>query len=243
MTLRALTLVLGLTLTGLATPTLAQSQEPEEILANYPTVGSWSFAVGAATDNRSKDVSKTNGDGFVWGEAEWENASGFFYISPSSETIDSSGGSDLEIKAAAGIRPQWAGFDWDFSVAHKWQTDSNPGYDDDSWEFTGDVKRAIGPVSARLRIQHSPDSTGSSQAWTWVALRGGFDLTNDLKLTAEVGRREQENSIDYTGGNIGLAYGWSNGIELDLRYHATDANIPGSRQYADALVAGISYAF
>ncbi len=236
---------LGLAVSALlaATPALAQDQQQEDILANYPTVGSWSFAVGAGTDNRSKDASKTNGNAFIWGEAEWESSDGFFYVSPSFETIESSGGSNLGVKAVAGIRPQWAGFDWDFGVAHKWLLDSDPGYDDDSWEFTGDVKRAIGPVSARLRIQHSPDSTGSSQAWTWVALRGGFDLTNDLKLTAEVGRREQENSIDYTGGNIGLAYGWSNGIELDLRYHATDANIPGNRQYADALVAGISYAF
>ena len=43
----------------------------------------WSFALGAATDNRSKEASKTNGDPFVWGEAEWESDSGLFYAGPS----------------------------------------------------------------------------------------------------------------------------------------------------------------
>lgn len=246
MSIRRLPLALAssvLMMTAAAAPAaLAQDYSPmDDGLVQAPR-SNWSFAVGAATDNRSKDASKTNGEGFVWGEAEWESASGLFYAGPSFETIDSSGGSNLEIKASAGVRPQWAGFDWDFNVAHKWQIDSVPGYDDDAWEFTGDVKRSIGPVAARLRVQHSPDSTGASQAWTWVALRSRFDLTNDLQLSAEVGRREQETSVDYTGGNIGLTYGWRNGIEFDLRYHATDANVPGET-YSDRLVAGLSYAF
>ena len=37
--------------------------------AQEASSGSWSFAVGAATDNRSKDASKTEGEAFVWGEA------------------------------------------------------------------------------------------------------------------------------------------------------------------------------
>ena len=28
-----------------------------------------------------------------------------------------------------------------------------PGSDDEAWEFTADVKRSIGPGSARLRLQ------------------------------------------------------------------------------------------
>ncbi len=243
MSARLLGLAIATTATFLlAAPALAQSQGQEEILANVPGAGHWSFAVGTATDNRSKDASKTNGDAFVWGEAEWESADGFFYASPSFETIDSSGGSDLEIKAAVGIRPQWAGFDWNFEAAHKWQVDSNVGYDADAWEFTGDVKRAIGPVDARLRVQYSPDSTGSTEAWTWVALRGGFDLTNNLKFTAEVGRREQENSVDYAGWNAGFTYDLTRDLELELRYHDTDAGV-NPDQYGSAVVAGISYAF
>ncbi|MGQ3040394.1 MAG: TorF family putative porin [Brevundimonas sp.] len=204
--------------------------------------GNWSFGLGAATDNRSKDASKSDGEPFVWGEAQWSNASGFFYAGPAFETIKASTGSDLEVSLVAGIRPQLAGFDLDISAEHKWHVDANPGADDEAWEFTADISRSIGPASARVRVQHSPDSTGSTEAWTWVALRGGWDFTNKLKGTAEIGRREQDNSIDYTGWNVGVSYALTDAIEADLRWHATDADVPGE-QYKDGLVAGIAFAF
>ena len=204
--------------------------------------GDWSFGLGAATDNRSKDASKSDGEPFVWGEARWSNSSGFFYAGPAFETIRSSTGSDLEVSLTAGIRPEIAGFDLDISAEHKWHVDANPGADDNAWEFTADIKRSIGPASARVRLQHSPDSTGSTEAWTWVALRGGWEFTNRLSATAEIGRREQDNSIDYTGWNVGLSYALTDAIEADLRWHATDADVPGE-QYKDGLVAGIAFAF
>lgn len=204
--------------------------------------GDWSFGLGAATDNRSKDASKSDGEPFVWGEARWSDSSGFFYAGPAFETIKSSTGSDLEVSLTAGIRPEIAGFDLDISAEHKWHVDANPGADDNAWEFTADIKRSIGPASARVRLQHSPDSTGSTEAWTWVALRGGWEFTNRLSGTAEIGRREQDNSIDYTGWNVGLSYALTDAIEADLRWHATDADVPGE-QYKDGLVAGIAFAF
>lgn len=204
--------------------------------------GSWSFSFGAGTDNRSKDASKSQGDAFVWGEAEWVSDSGFFYVQPSFETIKASNGSNLEIAVATGIRPQVAGFDLDLSIEHKWQTDADPGTDDDAWEFTADVKRSIGPASARLRLQHSPDSTGSTEAWTWVAVRGGWDFNDKLTATAEIGRREQNNSVDYTGWNAGFTYALTRNIEAEVRYYDTDADA-SNPQYADAVVAGLSFSF
>jgi uncharacterized protein (TIGR02001 family) len=221
-------------LLGMAAPATAQD-------ASAPS-GDWSFAFGAATDNRSKDASKSDGDAFVWGEAQWSSASGLFYAGPSFETVRSSTGSELELKASAGLRPQVAGFDLDFNAAWKYQVDANPGADNDAWEFTADVKRSIGPASGRLRLQYSPDSIGSTEAWTWVEARVGWDFTDRLQGTASIGRREQDNSIDYTGWNAGLTWALTRNIEADLRYHATDADVPGE-QYADALVAGISFAF
>ncbi len=207
-----------------------------------PLAGSWSFAFGAATDNRSKDASKSDGDGYVWGEADWESASGLFYAGPSFETIRSSTGSELELKVDAGLRPEIAGFDLDLNAAYKYQVGANPGADEDSWEFTADLKRSIGPASGRIRLQYTPDSIGSTEAWTWVEARVGWDFTDKLRGTASVGRREQDNSIDYTGWNAGFTYALTERLEAELRYHATDADVPGE-QYADALVAGISFAF
>jgi uncharacterized protein (TIGR02001 family) len=204
--------------------------------------GSWSFAVGAGTDNRSKEASKSDGDPFAWGEAEWTSGSGLFYAGPGFQTIKSSSGSELELGVGAGVRPEIAGFDLDLNVTHKYQVDAAPGYDDGAWEFTADVKRSIGPASGRLRLQHSPDGAGATKAWTWVEARVGWDFTPRLQGTAAIGRREQDNSLDYTGWNAGVTYAVTRNIDADLRYHATDANVPGE-QYADALVAVVSFAF
>jgi uncharacterized protein (TIGR02001 family) len=204
--------------------------------------GNWAFSFGAASDNRSKDASKSRGDAFVWGEAEWESASGLFYAGPGFETIKSSTGSELELAAAVGMRPEFAGFDLDLNAAYKYQVDADPGTDNDAWEFTADVKRSIGPASARVRLQYSPDGTGSAKAWTWVAVRGGWDFTDKLTATAEIGRREQDNSVDYTGWNAGFTYALTRNIEAEVRYHDTDADA-ANPQYADALVVGLSVSF
>lgn len=213
----------------------ASAQDPA------PASGSWSFVVGAATDNRSKAVSKSDGEPFVWGEAEWESASGMFYAGPSFETVKASG-SDLEVALNAGVRPQFAGFDLDLNVKHKWLVDADPAADDDAWEFTADVKRSIGPASGRLRVQYSPDSTGATEAWTWAEARLGWEFTDKLYASAAIGRREQDNSVDYTGYDIGLNYALTRNLEAELRWYGTDADVPGE-QYADSLVAGVSLAF
>ena len=87
----------------------AGSVSAQETPATGPA-GDWSFALGAATDNRSKDASKSDGDPYVWGQAEWESASSLFYGGAGFETIRSSTGSELELEAGAGFAPAVAGF-------------------------------------------------------------------------------------------------------------------------------------
>ena len=227
--IRTLTLAL-LASTALAAPAVAQD------------AGNWTVSFGAATDNRSKDASKSMGDAYVWGQAEWESASGLFYAGPGFETIKSSTGSELELEIGGGYRPQVLGFDLDLNATFKQQLDADPGADDDAWEFTADVKRSIGPASGRVRLQHSPDGTGSTEAWTWVSVRGGWDFSDKLTASAEIGRREQDNSVDYTGWNAGFSYALTRNIEAEVRYHDTDADA-NNPQYADAVVAGLSFSF
>lgn len=207
-----------------------------------PAAGNWSFAFGAATDNRSRDASKSDGEAFVWGQAEWDHASGLFYAAAGFETIRSLIGSELELEAGAGLRPGIAGFDLDLNATYKQQLDADPGTDDTAWEFTADVRRSIGPASGRIRLQHSPDGMGATEAWTWYEARLGWAFTDKLEASAAIGRREQADSLDYTGWNAGVTYALTRNLEAEVRYHATDADVPGE-QYADALVAGISIAF
>lgn len=202
---------------------------------------SWEVSAGVTTDNRSKDASKSDGKPSVWGEALWNSADGMLYAGPAFETIKSNG-SDVEVGIGGGVRPQWAGFDFDLNATHKWRLDSNPGVDDDAWEFTADMKRSIGPASGRLRVQHSPDGAGSVKQWTWVSARAGWDFTDRLNASAELGYRDQTNSVSYTGYNIGVSYMLTPKLELDVRYHGTDAQSQG-KQYEDAVVAGLAYAF
>lgn len=226
--IRTLTTALALALT--AVPALAQDAP-----------GQWSFEIGAGTDNRSKAASKSDGDEYVWAAAEWETDSGFVYVGGGFEGIDSNG-SDVEGELNVGVRPQIGGFDLDLSATHKWQLDANPGADADAWEFTANLSRSIGPAKARLQVQYSPDGTGGTEAWTWVEARAGWDFTETVSASAAIGRREQDNSLDYTGYNAGLTWAIGRKADLDVRWYGTDG--PGSDpRYADSLVAEISFGF
>ena len=230
---RTLTTALALALTAApALPAKAWAQDAP---------GQWSFGFGAATDNRSKGASKTQGQEYVWVSAEWESDSGLYYVGGDFEGVDSSG-SDIEGEVNFGLRPEGGGFDLDLSVAHKWLLDANPGTDDGAWEYTADVSRSIGPASGRIRLQYSPDSLGSTEAWTWVEARAGWAWSPTVKTTAAIGRREQDNAIDYTGYNAGVNWKIGRNADLDVRWYGTDGP-SGDPRYADAVVAAISFGF
>lgn len=203
--------------------------------------GDWSVYAGAATDNRSKDSSKSGNDPFAFVGAEWTSADGAFYFGPAAETIKSDGAT-VEVEVNGGWRPQFAGFDFDFNAAHKWRPDARAGADSEAWEFTADMERSIGPASGRVRLQHSPDGTGSTEAWTWTEARLGWEFTPKLEATAAVGYRSQDNAPDYTGWNAGFTYALTDALEAEVRYHSTDVTELGEK-YEDAVVAGISVAF
>ena len=108
--------------------------------------------------------------------------------------------------------------------------------------MTGNISRSIGPASARLQVQYSPDAAGSTQSFTWIEGQIGWDFTPRLNGAAAVGRRDQTGGPDYTGWNAGVTYALTNALSLDVRYHDTDADTFGE-QYKQALVAKVSYDF
>lgn len=225
-------------------PVTALAQEPPAEAGwdepASPARDAWSFAAGAATDSRSKGTSKTGGDPFAWALAEWA-PSDLVYVSGGVENVDTLG-ADMEVELTLGVRPQAAGFDLDLSVAHKWLVDAAPGADDEVWELTADASRSLGPASARLRLQHSPDGLGPTEAWTWVEGRLGWDLGPRLNASAAVGRREQDGGVDYTAWNAGATYSLTRDIDLDLRWYDTSER-DLSVQYDNALVAAVNFYF
>lgn len=226
----------------LAAPAMAQEESSSD---SAPSPGSqgggWSFSVGAGTDNRSKNASKSNGDPFISGTAEWESRSGFFYAGPSFETIKSNG-SDVEFNAVVGARPYLAGFDIDVSAVYKVRPGSDAGLDDEEWQVGAVVERSVGPARALLRVEYAFDAFGSTDSYVWTEAEAGWAFTNKLEGSVAIGKREQKGSVDYIGWNVGATYALTDALELDLRYHDTDANSEGE-QYEEALVASVNYAF
>lgn len=95
---RAARLVLAATFAAVAAPVLAQSSDP----SSGPS-SSWSFEVGAGTDNRSKAASKSGNNGYVSAYAARESADGLIYVSPGFQTIQA-GGSNIETDWIVGYR-------------------------------------------------------------------------------------------------------------------------------------------
>lgn len=222
-------LVLPLAIAAMATPASAFAQD---------LPGDWSFDFAVGTDNRSKGASKSEGDPFGLAAVEWSVND--FYVAAEGESIDHSIGSQFEAEITAGWRPEVAGFELDLNATHKWYLDANPGTDDDAWEFTADVSRDLTDrVDARLRFQYSPDSAGGTRSWTWVEARGRVRVTDRIRASAALGRREQVNSRDYTAWNVGADFRVTDWARLDVRWYDTDVDNP-SAQYDEALVAVLS---
>ncbi len=224
----------------LALPGLAYAQDRDN--ARYdPERGSpWTFELGGGTDNRSKGASKSGGDAYVFGEVQYNAASGF-YADAEFETIDSAG-STVETEVEAGWQFSGGGFDFDTSVSHKWRLNADAGQDDAAVEVQFDVMRDVGAADLRFRVEHSPDGLGSTEAWTWVETRVRWPLMDRLEGAVTVGRREQDNAPDYTGWSAGVAYALTDITELELAWHGTDIGDEGE-QYEGALVAAVLIAF
>ena len=233
---------LAAALTAFALPGLARAQDGDP-----PPVapGAWAFAVGVQSDNRSKNVSKSAGDPSAWALAEFTSDDGAFYFGPAVETVKSNG-SELEMSLIAGWRPQVMGFDLDLSAEHKWLVDADLTDDAGAWEFTADVIRSIGPFEGRLRLQHTPDGVGSTEAWTWYEARAAWDQSPTLSWSAGIGQREQEAGIDYVGWDVGATWALNDRLELDARWHDTDADgMPPTamESYEGRFVVGIATYF
>ena len=214
---------------------------PASAFAQSEPSGRWSFDLGAATDNRSKNVSKTGNDGHIFGSATWESADRRFYVGPSFEGVQA-GDSNVEVKFAGGYAPEAFGYQFDFNLAYLNRLDAGTAYDEDAWELTTNISRDFGPASGNLQIQYSPDAAGATRSFVWVEAELGWEFTDRLSGSAAVGRREQNGAPDYTGWNAGLTFGITDAIDIDVRYHDTNAHSAGE-QYRDAVVAEVRYAF
>ena len=207
----------------------------------YAQSGTFSFAVGGASDNRQRDVSKSEGEAYTWGRGVWNSSSGRVYVQAAYETLDM-GGADLGLAAFTGIRQDVFGWSGDFQVGYKALIDANPTFDDDTYEAKIDLTRTFGATRTRLRAEYSPDGLGATEDWVWVSAHAAYPVTRNLSVSGEIGYRDQTNNIDYIGANVGATYAFTPQLGLDVRWHGTDADLP-VEAHKDSIVAGLSYSF
>lgn len=200
------------------------------------------FGLGAATDYRSKGVSKTGDDGYVFGTVDWKSSNGQFYAGVAAATVDSPIGASYETDLKAGWRPKLGGWDLDFTAFYRAFPDSNPGADDDYVEFRAQASRAFGPVTLRGLVWHTPDNVGAVEAATWSEARATWKVHPRVRASGSFGYHDQDNGPSYSAWNAGLAFDVAPKTELDVRWYDTDAHASGDR-YDGELVAALGFKF
>lgn len=203
--------------------------------------GNFVFAVGASSDNRQRDISKSEGEASIWGRATWNSDNNRYYVQAAYETLDM-GGSDLGLAAYTGMRTQIAGFNADLQISYKALVDADAAFDHDTFETKVDLTRTVGQTRTRLRAEYSPDGLGATEQWVWVSAYAAYPITRKLSVSGEIGYRDQENNVDYTGYNAGVTYAITPKLGVDVRWHGTDANLP-VEAHKDSVVAGLTYSF
>lgn len=203
--------------------------------------GTWNFAVGASSDNRQRDISKSDGEASTWGRATWNSNDNGFYAQAAYETLDM-GGADVGLAAFTGIRRSYAGYNIDLQASYKALIEADAGFDDDTFEVKADLTRNYGKTRTRLRAEYSPDGLGATKQWVWVSAYAAYPVAKNLSASAEIGYRDQRNNISYTGYNAGVTYAVTPKTGIDLRWHGTDGS-PRTEQYKDKFVFGVTHNF
>ncbi len=199
-----------------------------------------SWEVGVATENVAKGLGKSGGDPSVSGAV---GASlGSFYAEFSGSTVELGGGADGELVTTVGYAPEFGGFEFDFSAKHKVFTGTVAGYDNRFMEYQADVSRAIGPAGVRLRVNYTPDGSGSTEDAWWVEAQGSYALGSRTRASVAVGERSSETSAEYTAWNVGVKHKLTRQLAADLRWYDTDQHARGDR-YEGRLVGALTYAF
>jgi len=195
------------------------------------------WSAGAATDYRSKGLSKSDEDGYGTVAADWKSGDGLFYAGAAVATVDMAIGASWEADAKLGVRPKAMGWDFDFAAFYRVFPDSRPGADDDYVEFRAQASRNMGPVTVRLLTWQTHDNAGPVEAANWSEGRILWRSSPGIRASAALGRHAQDNGPDYSAWNAGVAVDLNKTVELDLRWYDTDEHGSGRRYDGEAVAA------
>lgn len=212
---------------------VASSVRAQEVSANVAVTSDYVF----------RGVSQTEEEAAVSVGVDLTN--GAFYAGAWASNVAFPGDpeTEAEIDLYAGIRPEFAGWNWDFGAVGYFYTGQPDGADYDYVELKAGASRAVGPVTLGAALYWSPDYFGAAEdEATYVEANAAFEASDKWTISGAVGRQYLSSDFDYTTWNVGAAYALTDALTLDLRYHDTDEHDFG-QIYESRAVATLKAAF
>lgn len=211
--------------------------------AAEPSSPSIAWNVATSSDYVFRGVSQTGEDAAISGGVDL--TSGSFYAGAWASNVAFPGDPDTnaEIDLYAGVRPEFAGWVWDFGAVGYFYTGQPAGADYDYVEVKVAASRAIGPATLGAAVYWSPDFFAAAEdEATYVEANAAFSPADNWTISGAVGRQFLSSDFDYTTWNLGVARRLTDTLTLDVRYHDTDAHDFGDI-YGGRAVASLKAAF
>jgi uncharacterized protein (TIGR02001 family) len=230
------TCLIGLVVWGIASNADAQT-------VAEPSSPSIAWNVAATSDYVFRGVSQTEEDPAISGGVDL--TSGTFYAGAWASNVAFPGEPDTnaEIDLYAGVRPELAGWTWDFGAVGYFYTGQPNGADYDYVEAKVAASRAIGPATIGAAVYWSPDFFGAAEdEATYVEANASVSPADRWTVSGAIGRQFLSSDFDYTTWNLGLARQLTDNLTLDVRYHDTDEHAFGDI-YGSRAVVSLKAAF
>jgi uncharacterized protein (TIGR02001 family) len=182
--------------------------------------------ITVATDGMSKDTSETGND--PQGTAYIQAAHGPLFAGIKVKNITNSEGADSQQEYVLGVKGRKAGFQLGLQAAYKIKVGAKHTQNE-YVEWKGSVSRSFGSTTAKVEVEYSPDSSGSTEEAIWVDASLSQKLTAKWSVSGGIGARRLTPAKDYNGVNLGVTYALLPATSLDLRYYDTDRHEYGEK--------------
>ncbi len=196
--------------------------------------------IGVASEFVGKGLGKSNREISPFGSIEAKASDVYASVFVASAELPQ--GADLEIVSAIGYRPKVGSVSLDISIINRDLYGSRTDYQGNSFEYQVDATRKFGPVTARLRLNYTPDGFGATEGAWWNELQGTVSLDAKTRISAAIGDRNADGGAEYVAWNVGARRKLTDDLSLDLRFYDTDSP-QISDAYDSRFVGSLSYAF
>lgn len=179
-----------------------------------------SVEITVASDGIYQGVTQTGGEAQVVGKARL--TAGKVYVEAGAKNVDLNTGADTELSLAAGAGTQVGGVSVAGAVIYRNYLGTVAGVTQDQIEYQAAAARDFGKVATKVTYTYTPDAYGPAKQAHFVEFGAGTDIVAGTRVSAAVGRREQDGSADYTVWNVGLTQTLSDNLSADVRYYEAD---------------------